>query len=235
MLLAQVLAQALSQAWGGGSVGAMKLLAQLAFALFLHAQVPPPPPSPPPPTAILAIGDSITSGLNANTPWLTLVADRMPGVPMFNAGAPSATMLTTGALPYITTTPWQDAQAFLQVHPDATVFIMLGTNDSVDAAWSVAAFKASYEGMLAALPTTAKAILLSPIALHQDHPAYTVLRDEVRPAVLAVAAAHQLPHHDFFDAFYGNDFLYTADQVHPNDTGQAWIGRDNFDLLGGAL
>ncbi len=209
----------------------MRPLATLAFGLFLHAQAPAPPP-PVQPTAIVAIGDSITYGLGATTPWLSFLADRMPGVPMFNGGAPSSTMLTTGALPYVTTAPWEGAQAFLEEHPDATVFIMLGTNDSVDAAWSVADFKASYEVFLAALPASAKPILLSPIALHKDHPAYAVLRDEVRPAVLAVAAAHQFPHHDFFDTFDGNEFLYTADEVHPNDLGQAWIGRASFDMLG---
>lgn len=179
---------------------------------------------------VACVGDSITFGSgvedrekNAYPSVLgRLLGD---GYSVRNFGVSGATAQKRGDKPYWTLDAFNDVAEF---DPDIVV-IKLGTNDSKPHNWHGKEF---YETDLQALvehfrelPQKPQVFLCTPAPVYKD--AFTirqaVVRDEVVPAVQAVAERTETPVIDLYRALWEKtDF---PDGVHPNASGAAKIAE----------
>lgn len=192
------------------------------------------------PVRVACVGDSITYGAGIperekNSYPAQLGALLGPQWDVRNFGRSSATLLSTGDLPYRRQSEFAAALAF---QPDV-VIVMLGTNDSKPWNWAHRdQFATDYAALLrefAALPSHPRIWVCRPI------PAFPpsnwgispeVIEREVGPLVAAIARNERTGLINQFTTLQGRHDL-VPDHVHPNVDGARLLARTVYRALTG--
>ncbi len=180
---------------------------------------------------VTCVGDSITAGyglIDAATYYPAVLQQVLAGkAEVTNAGASGTTVLKAGDQPYETCGQFGLA---IGSTPEVVV-LMLGANDTKPQNWD--AHKDDFARDLASLVDTftklpskpAVWLCTPPPAAHANFAIRPeVIKDEIVPAVVAVAKAKGLRVIDVFSACAADPDLF-PDGVHPNAEGAALIAR----------
>jgi MYXO-CTERM domain-containing protein len=200
------------------------------------------------PTHVACVGDSITYGYMASSASASYpsVLQNLFGssVKVMNYGHNSATMLSTGDLPYQTVTEYTAATTFVSgagATAVVDVIIMLGTNDSKSYNWMVGTgtraqqFVTDCGAMVdhfASLPTHPVVYLAFPPRAFANTYGIsgTIIHDQILPLIQQVATAKGVPIIDVDTPTASLSNLF-PDGVHPNDTGYALVAQVMHDGL----
>jgi MYXO-CTERM domain-containing protein len=200
------------------------------------------------PTHVACVGDSITYGYMASSASASYpsVLQNLFGssVKVMNYGHNSATMLSTGDLPYPTLSEYTASTTFVSGAGSTAVvdvIIMLGTNDSKSYNWMVGTgtraqqFVTDCGAMVdhfASLPTHPVVYLaLPPRAFANTYGiSGTIIHDQILPLIQQVATAKGVPIIDVDTPTASHPELF-PDGVHPNDTGYALVAKVMHDGL----
>ena len=200
------------------------------------------------PTHVACVGDSITYGYMASSASAAYpsVLQNLFGssVKVMNYGHDSATMLSTGDLPYQTVSEYTTATSFVSgagATAVVDVIIMLGTNDSKSYNWMVGTgtraqqFVTDCGAMVdhfASLPTHPLVYLAFPPRAFANTYGIsgTILHDQILPLIQQVATAKGVPIIDVDTPTASLSNLF-PDGVHPNDTGYALVAKVMHDGL----
>jgi lysophospholipase L1-like esterase len=192
------------------------------------------------PTHVACVGDSITYGYMASS-----ASASYPSVK--NYGHNSATMLSTGDLPYPTLSEYTAATTFVSgagTSAVVDVIIMLGTNDSKSYNWMSGTSTRAQQFVtdcgamvdhFASLPTHPLVYLAFPPRAFANSYGIsgTIIHDQILPLIQQVATAKNVPIIDVDTPTASQSNLF-PDGVHPNDTGYALVAKVMHDGLGGA-
>jgi lysophospholipase L1-like esterase len=194
------------------------------------------------PTHVACVGDSITYGYMASSASAAYpsVLQNLFGssVQVMNYGHNSATMLSTGDLPYQTVSEYTAATTFASgagATAVVDVIIMLGTNDSKSYNWMVGTgtraqqFVTDCGAMVdhfASLPTHPLVYLAFPPRAFANSYGIsgTIIHDQILPLIQQVATAKGVPIIDVDTPTASLSNLF-PDGVHPNDTGYALVAQ----------
>ena len=200
------------------------------------------------PTHVACVGDSITYGYMASSPSASYpsVLQNLLGssAQVKNYGHNSATMLSTGDLPYQNQTEYTAATTFVSgagATAVVDVIIMLGTNDSKSYNWMVGTgtraqqFVTDCGAMVdhfASLPTHPLVYLAFPPRAFANTYGIsgTIIHDQILPLIQQVATAKGVPVIDVDTPTASLSNLF-PDGVHPNDTGYALVAQVMYDGL----
>ena len=200
------------------------------------------------PTHVACVGDSITYGYMASSASASYpsVLQNLFGssVQVKNYGHNSATMLSTGDLPYQTLSEYTAATTFVSGAGSTAVvdvIIMLGTNDSKSYNWMVGTgtraqqFVTDCGAMVdhfASLPTHPLVYLAFPPRAFANTYGIsgTIIHDQILPLIQQVATAKGVPIIDVDTPTASLSNLF-PDGVHPNDTGYALVAQVMHDGL----
>ena len=200
------------------------------------------------PTHVACVGDSITYGYMASSASASYpsVLQNLFGssVQVKNYGHNSATMLSTGDLPYQTVSEYTAATTFVSgagATAVVDVIIMLGTNDSKSYNWMVGTgthaqqFVTDCGAMVdhfASLPTHPVVYLAFPPRAFANTYGIsgTIIHDQILPLIQQVATAKGVPIIDVDTPTASRSNLF-PDGVHPNDTGYALVAQVMYDGL----
>jgi len=200
------------------------------------------------PTHVACVGDSITYGYMASSASASYpsVLQNLFGssVQVKNYGHNSATMLSTGDLPYQTVSEYTAATTFVSGAGSTAVvdvIIMLGTNDSKSYNWMVGTgthaqqFVTDCGAMVdhfASLPTHPVVYLAFPPRAFANTYGIsgTIIHDQILPLIQQVATAKGVPIIDVDTPTASRSNLF-PDGVHPNDTGYALVAQVMHDGL----
>jgi MYXO-CTERM domain-containing protein len=205
------------------------------------------------PTHVACVGDSITAGEGASNPANNypsqLQALLGSGVTVRNFGHSGATLLTTGDTPYQKTLEYTNATSFVAGAGDGAVvdvIIMLGTNDSKPNNWNGGdggTRAGQFATDLAALVDHFATMATQPVvylALPLDALTNTftisgpIIHDQILPIINQVASDKRLPTIDLNTPTTAQASYFTADGVHPNDSGYtvvAGLMRDGLNRV----
>jgi MYXO-CTERM domain-containing protein len=200
------------------------------------------------PTHVACVGDSITYGYMASSASASYpsVLQTLFGssVKVMNYGHNSATMLSTGDLPYQTLSEYTAATTLVSGAGSTAVvdvIIMLGTNDSKSYNWMVGTgtraqqFVTDCGAMVdhfASLPTHPLVYLAFPPRAFTNTYGIsgTIIHDQILPLIQQVATAKGVPIIDVDTPTASLSNLF-PDGVHPNDTGYALVAQVMHDGL----
>ena len=200
------------------------------------------------PTHVACVGDSITYGYMASSASASYpsVLQTLFGssVKVMNYGHNSATMMSTGDLPYQTLSEYTAATTFVSgagATAVVDVIIMLGTNDSKSYNWMVGTgtraqqFVTDCGAMVdhfASLPTHPLVYLAFPPRAFTNTYGIsgTIIHDQILPLIQQVATAKGVPIIDVDTPTASLSNLF-PDGVHPNDTGYALVAQVMHDGL----
>src|SRR4051812_9912935 len=200
------------------------------------------------PTHVACVGDSITYGYMASSASASYpsVLQNLFGssVQVKNYGHNSATMLSTGDLPYQTLSEYTAATTFVSgagTTAVVDVIIMLGTNDSKSYNWMSGTSTRAQQFVtdcgamvdhFASLSTHPLVYLaLPPRAFSNTYGiSGTIIHDQLLPLIKQVAAAKGVPIIDVDTPTASHPELF-PDGVHPNDTGYALVAQVMHDGL----
>ena len=200
------------------------------------------------PTHVACVGDSITYGYMASSASASYpsVLQTLFGssVKVMNYGHNSATMMSTGDLPYQTLSEYTAATTFVSgagATAVVDVIIMLGTNDSKSYNWMVGTgtraqqFVTDCGAMVdhfASLPTHPLVYLAFPPRAFANTYGIsgTIIHDQILPLIQQVATAKGVPIIDVDTPTASLSNLF-PDGVHPNDTGYALVAKVMHDGL----
>src|SRR4051812_5105871 len=200
------------------------------------------------PTHVACVGDSITYGYMASSASASYpsVLQNLFGssVQVKNYGHNSATMLSTGDLPYQTLSEYTAATTFVSgagTTAVVDVIIMLGTNDSKSYNWMSGTSTRAQQFVtdcgamvdhFASLPTHPLVYLaLPPRAFANSYGiSGTIIHDQILPLIRQVATAKGVPIIDVDTPTAPHPELF-PDGVHPNDTGYALVAQVMHDGL----
>ena len=200
------------------------------------------------PTHVACVGDSITYGYMASSASASYpsVLQNLFGssVKVMNYGHNSATMLSTGDLPYQTVSEYTAATTFVSgagATAVVDVIIMLGTNDSKSYNWMVGTgtraqqFVTDCGAMVdhfASLSTHPQVYLAFPPRAFANTYGIsgTIIHDQILPLIQQVATAKGVPIIDVDTPTASLSNLF-PDGVHPNDTGYALVAKVMHDGL----
>ncbi|MEM7036370.1 MAG: SGNH/GDSL hydrolase family protein [Bacteroidota bacterium] len=192
--------------------------------------------TPPSGMRLAAIGNSITWGWNATTPFVdhypAQLQDSLGATwRVVNFGAPGAAVIRQANWVYTDQLVYAHAQQF---GPEVAV-VMLGTNDSRAATWDShsADFRMDYDSLLQGLmATNPRLILVLPPAAFANSFGVrdSVIREGVVPEILAVARRRGVQVLDVYERTQGQPSWF-SDGLHPNATGTAAIARWIYESL----
>lgn len=198
------------------------------------------------PTHVACVGDSITYGYAASSPSASYPSDLQglfgSSVKVMDFGHSSATMLSTGDVPYVNQPEYTAATSFVSgAGPGASVAVvlMLGTNDSKPQNWMSGSSATQFQTDAAAMVDHFAKLATRPIVYVVIPPrAYsnsygidgTILHDQIDQLLLGVLAAKGLPRIDLDAATAGRPELF-SDGVHPTDAGYALVAQIIHDGL----
>ena len=226
-------------------VGIPVVLTAAAYAaLKLREQNGPEKPHSDAPI-IAALGDSITYGdgvqeTRKTDAWPYKLEQRLAGrYQVLNFGVGGATLQDEGDKPYWNL-PEQHPQAALALNPEI-VILMLGTNDSKPYNWDRERFEAQLDKRVKELKAAAsvkRLILMCPPFCcpvdGSEQVAYDIsneiIRDEIRPMVLACAAENEVECIDLYALTQGHPEMF-GDGVHPNSLGYFFIAKHIHEHL----
>lgn len=120
---------------------------------------------------------------------------------------------------------------------DSYVFVQLGTNDRLIATGnqypSGQNIVQQYaEQLVAAIPVTAKVIMMVANPTREDPAVYWLTMRDIRDMILRVGRKHELDVIDNYSAFVGvNPYAVASDGVHPNRVGMQVIARNIINSL----
>jgi len=185
------------------------------------------------------IGDSITFGVGSSDPksksYPSQLQQLLKSTSVRNFGAPGATALAGGDIPYAKQPAYAEANAFVaEAKKNVTVIALLGANDARPENWIAPkrdAFAADYAALLdhfAALGATIVIVL----PLHVEPNPYAVdgvvLEKQITPLIRKLAAEH---HFRLIDASAGIDASQLSDGVHLTDSGYAALAKNIASAL----
>jgi lysophospholipase L1-like esterase len=201
------------------------------------------------PTHVACVGDSITYGYLASSSSKSYPSDLQAmfgnGVMVKNFGRNSATLLSTGDLPYINQTEYTSATTFVSnagASAVVDVIIMLGTNDTKSYNWMptagstrAAQFMTDYAALIdhfANLSTHPVVYVAIPAAIYTNSfgISESVAVNEIDPIIRQVAAQKGAPMIDIH-AKSANHPEYFSDGVHPTDAGYMLLAQWMHDGL----
>ncbi len=200
------------------------------------------------PTHVACVGDSITYGYMASSASASYpsVLQNLFGssVQVKNYGHNSATMLSTGDLPYQTLSEYTAATTFVSGAGSAAVvdvIIMLGTNDSKSYNWMAGSSTRAQQFVtdcgamvdhFASLSTHPQVYLAFPPRAFANSYGIsgTIIHDQILPLIQQVATAKGVPIIDVDTPTASRSNLF-PDGVHPNDTGYALVAKVMHDGL----
>ena len=200
------------------------------------------------PTHVACVGDSITYGYMASSASASYpsVLQNLFGssVQVKNYGHNSATMLSTGDLPYQTLSEYTAATTFVSGAGSTAVvdvIIMLGTNDSKSYNWMSGTSTRAQQFVtdcgamvdhFASLPTHPLVYLAFPPRAFANTYGIsgTIIHDQILPLIQQVATAKGVPIIDVDTPTASRSNLF-PDGVHPNDTGYALVAQVMHDGL----
>jgi lysophospholipase L1-like esterase len=201
------------------------------------------------PTHVACVGDSITYGYLASSSSKSypsgLQAMFGSGVKVMNYGRNSATLLSTGDLPYINQTEYTAATTFVSsagASAVVDVIIMLGTNDSKSYNWMPTAGStraAQFMTDLAAMVDHFTGLATHPVVFLAVPPAIftnsfgiseTVTNNEIAPIIRQVATQKGAPIIDVHAVTASRADLF-SDGVHPTDAGYLFLAQVMHDGL----
>jgi lysophospholipase L1-like esterase len=201
------------------------------------------------PTHVACVGDSITYGYLASSSTKSYPSDLQAlfgtNVQVKNFGRNSATMLSTGDLPYINQTEYTNATTFVSgagASAVVDVIIMLGTNDSKSYNWAPTAGSTRAQQFMtdcAAMVDHFTGLATHPVVYLALPPAiYTnsfgidesVTVNQIDPIIMQVATQKGMPIIDIHTPTAGHpeDF---QDGVHPTDAGYMLLAQLMHDAL----
>jgi len=190
------------------------------------------------PVRVACIGDSITAGAGIRDRKMHYPAQlgRLlgEGYKVINCGNSGSTMLKKGDKPFWNQRQWKAA---LEFNPNIVV-IKLGTNDSKPQNWRKKdQFAADYKDMIAELrklPAKPKIFICKPVPAFPGRWGITdkVIREEVIPITLQVAAETKCPVIDLYKALSGKKAMF-PDTVHPNGAGAGVMAAVIRDAITG--
>jgi lysophospholipase L1-like esterase len=201
------------------------------------------------PTHVACVGDSITYGYLASSTSKSYPSDLQAmfgsGVKVMNYGRNSATLLSTGDLPYINQAEYTAATSFVSgagASAVVDVIIMLGTNDSKSYNWMPTAGStraAQFTTDLAALVDHFTGLATHPVVFLAVPPAIftnsfgiseTVTNSEIAPIIRQVASQKGMPIIDVHAVTASRADLF-SDGVHPTDAGYLFLAQVMHDGL----
>ena len=201
------------------------------------------------PTHVACVGDSITYGYAASSSSKSYPSDLQAifgnAVKVTNFGRNSATLLSTGDLPYINQTEYASATSFVAnagASAVVDVIIMLGTNDTKSYNWMptagttrAAQFMTDYAAMIdhfANLSTHPVVYVAIPAAIYTNSfgISESVAANEIDPIIRQVAAQKGMPIIDIHTPSAGHP-EYFSDGVHPTDAGYMLLAQWMHDGL----
>lgn len=191
---------------------------------------------------IVCLGDSITFGKGAVNPvrdaW-PAVLERLLGAnwKVINLGVSGKTLMDEAHAPYRATGKVEEAKQYSY----KTAFIMIGTNDAFDPAWDEILYQAELEALVdeiaEAATESARIILMAPPAVffgldryERDHVPLDRMGSTLRSIIKHVADRKNAQFVDLY-AFTEQHPEWFPDQLHPNEEGNAEIGRYLFEKL----
>lgn len=179
---------------------------------------------------IACIGDSITWGAGLedrfSQSYPVVLGNLMgQGVVTRNFGFNGRIASSEGDYPYMLENKYDTVKMWL---PDV-VTIMLGTNDSKPHNWNPEKFEEGYLAMiddLRGIESHPKIVLITPAPAGDNRHAIrdSVIRDEVIPAIHAIARKRHLPVIDMYTPFEDARDLF-PDNVHPGVEGSRRIAE----------
>jgi lysophospholipase L1-like esterase len=200
------------------------------------------------PTHVACVGDSITYGYLASA-GKSYPSDLQglfgSSVKVMNFGRNSATMLSTGDLPYINQTEYTSATTFVNTAPAGAVvdvIIMLGTNDSKSYNWAptagttrAAQFMTDCAAMVdhfANLASHPVVYLALPPAIYTNTFGIdeSVTSTQIDPIIQQVAQQKGMPIIDIHTPTLGHPEEF-QDGVHPTDAGYMILAQLMHDGL----
>ena len=201
------------------------------------------------PTHVACVGDSITYGYLASSTSKSYPSDLQAmfgsGVKAMNYGRNSATLLSTGDLPYINQAEYTAATSFVSgagASAVVDVIIMLGTNDSKSYNWMPTAGStraAQFMTDLAAMVDHFTGLATHPVVFLAVPPAIftnsfgiseTVTNNEIAPIIRQVASQKGMPIIDVHAVTASRADLF-SDGVHPTDAGYLFLAQVMHDGL----
>ena len=200
------------------------------------------------PTHVACVGDSITYGYMASSSSAAYpsVLQGLFGssVQVMNFGKNSATLLSTGGLPYKNQAEYTAATNFVSgagASAVVDVIIMLGTNDSKPENWMngtstrAQQYVTDYSAMVdhfTSLSTHPVVYLAYPPRAFANSYGISgsVIHDQILPLIQQVATAKGMPIIDVDTPTASRSNLF-PDGVHPNDTGYALVAQIMHDGL----
>lgn len=187
------------------------------------------------PLKVACVGNSITYGAgvaNADkNSYPAQLSYRLgDGYEVRNFGANSATMLSNGNYPYVTTGQYK---ASLEYKPDI-VIIKLGTNDSksYNRDKIKEGYKRDYQALIdsyKALPSKPRIVLMTPVPCYITDNEFTgansVYEKEIIPAITELAYENSLETVDLYHTFNKNVWQehIMPDKLHPTSIGMSTI------------
>jgi len=200
------------------------------------------------PTHVACVGDSITYGYAASSPSASYPSDLQKifgsSVSVMNFGHSSATMLSTGDLPYQKQSEYTAATSFVSgagASAAVAVVIVLGTNDAKAYNWmsGTSTRAAQFQTDAAAMVDHFSQLATHPTVYLGIPPrAYTnsfgidgtILREQIEPVLRDVAAAKGIATIDL-DAATANHPELFSDGIHPTDAGYMLVAMVVHDAL----
>jgi lysophospholipase L1-like esterase len=201
------------------------------------------------PTHVACVGDSITYGYLASSSSKSYPSDLQAmfgnGVKVMNFGRNSATLLSTGDVPYIQQPEYTNATNFVSsagASAVVDVIIMLGTNDTKSYNWMptagttrAAQFMTDYAAMIdhfTNLSTHPVVYVAIPAAIYTNSfgISESVAVNEIDPIIRQVAAQKGAPIIDIHAKSTGHP-EYFSDGVHPTDAGYMLLAQWMHDGL----
>lgn len=191
---------------------------------------------------IACIGDSITYGYGVDNPaeeaWPVLLDNKLgAGWQVVNLGVTGSTLLDEGEFPYRSTGNVERAK---ELDP-SIVFIMLGSNDSVDPKWNVESYRAQLSALIDELESASthdvKIILMAPPCTFfylNETPRHEsinqVLGEVIRPAVKDIAEEKGAQYIDLYE-FTEDHSEWFPDELHPNEEGNIALADYLYDQV----
>ncbi|MBQ9067907.1 MAG: hypothetical protein IJ131_02445 [Eggerthellaceae bacterium] len=195
---------------------------------------------------VVCMGDSITQGhvfgYDDPEPWPTYLQEHLYSLEqdwtLVNLGVSGTMLLDEGRCPYRATGNVEVAKS---LSPDM-VILMLGTNDTYDAAWNAEAYRTELRALVNELKESRPGIqmvLMAPPHVFCDPdpnaagPFYmndAILGQEIRPIVAEIAQETEAQFVDLYQLTEGR-LGWFPDTVHPNGAGNRAIAEYIFQSV----
>lgn len=193
---------------------------------------------------LVCLGDSITYGMGVKAPerdaWPALLQEKLgTSWNVVNLGVSGTTLLDEGGRPYRAT---GNVARALQLDPSMAI-IMLGTNDSVDPAWSAEAYRTQLDGLVNEIVEASshdvRIVLMAPPCTFfgPDDPRHrdtmnALVGGEMRDIVKTIARERGAQFIDMY-AFTEGHSEWFPDDLHPNEAGNVAMVGFVFDQIFG--